>query len=211
MRAHFFLLVLLSFSIASAGCGGEGGTSDSGTPRMDAPALAEDAPVLGADSPASAEDAPSLAEDAPTLTEDAPGATVDAPIAVDAPLAAQDAPLAEDAPGSGVFCGGIGGIMCRGRGLYCNYADCSIPDASGTCEAVPTVCPDVVDPVCGCDGNDYGNACEAAMAGVSVRSRGMCPAPADCRTTGCERGLECCTGGRSAGRCYAPGCLACCM
>jgi hypothetical protein len=55
---------------------------------------------------------------------------------------------------------------------YCNVgAACGV---QGVCAARPRVCPAVVAPVCGCDGKTYRNACEAARAGVSVRSTGSC-------------------------------------
>ncbi|NJK90231.1 MAG: hypothetical protein HC923_13165 [Myxococcales bacterium] len=39
---------------------------------------------------------------------------------------------------------------------------------------MPSACDDNYQPVCGCDGGTYGNACEAERQGVSVRSNGEC-------------------------------------
>jgi len=46
---------------------------------------------------------------------------------------------------------------------------------TGTCTAIPSVCPGIVMPVCGCDGKTYTNSCKAAVALVSVKARGACP------------------------------------
>lgn len=74
-------------------------------------------------------------------------------------------------------CGGLLGGSCQ-EGEFCKFdleAICGAADATGTCEPVPMVCPANVEPVCGCDGMTYGNACTANAAGVSVASEGECP------------------------------------
>ena len=54
---------------------------------------------------------------------------------------------------------------------YCAKAtgDCK---GRGRCTKRPEICTEIFDPVCGCDGKVYPNACQAASAGVSVSSLG---------------------------------------
>jgi hypothetical protein len=80
------------------------------------------------------------------------------------------------AAGGGNDCGGLQGLSCQ-KGQYCSYQPedlCGAADATGVCEDVPEACDLIYRPVCGCDGETYGNACEAAMAGVSVAEDGAC-------------------------------------
>ena len=64
-----------------------------------------------------------------------------------------------------------------GAGSYCSTAVdvCLTAEVVGFCQPIPTSCAEAVDPVCGCDGNQYQNACLAARAGVSVSATGTCP------------------------------------
>lgn len=79
-------------------------------------------------------------------------------------------------------CGGLAGAACA-DGEYCNFspdAACGAADQTGVCDPRPEACTLQFDPVCGCDGNTYGNACEAASAGISVASEGECATEPQC-------------------------------
>ena len=74
-------------------------------------------------------------------------------------------------------CGGLLGLQCN-EGEYCSYerdAICGAADATGTCAAIPEICDQFPRQVCGCNGQTYLNACQAAAAGVSVAADGACP------------------------------------
>jgi hypothetical protein len=76
-----------------------------------------------------------------------------------------------------VVCGGFAGRKCPEEQQYCDFgsnSQCGGFDEQGVCKSKPELCPEIVKPVCGCDGQTYGNACKAARAGVSVAHEGEC-------------------------------------
>lgn len=88
-------------------------------------------------------------------------------------------PDAGTGPSAGKMCGGIAGIRC-GDGTFCNYEPptgqgCGpIADAAGVCETTPRACTREYNPVCGCNGRTYGNACNAHSEGISIARTGEC-------------------------------------
>ena len=78
------------------------------------------------------------------------------------------------------------GALCRKEEGEC--------DAVGECIDRPDFCPEIFDPVCGCDGQTYGNACMAARSGTSVDHVGVCDGELaeDCEgNADCPRGTFC--------------------
>ena len=77
-------------------------------------------------------------------------------------------------------CGGWLGDTCD-DGDFCNFAPggiCGWADATGICQPIPDLCYITeVEPVCGCDGKTYDNACYANAAGTSVEKTGTCEEP----------------------------------
>ena len=79
--------------------------------------------------------------------------------------------------GEGDACGGMAGVTCGNPGTYCRLepaAQCGAADRMGVCAPLPEFCTKEYQPVCGCDDQTYGNACEAAAEGVSVAREGAC-------------------------------------
>lgn len=80
----------------------------------------------------------------------------------------------------GETCGGIANLQCA-QGLECLFTDvagsdndCQIADRGGVCGHRPEACIEVYKPVCGCDGQTYGNSCQLTAAGAAFAYDGEC-------------------------------------
>ena len=76
----------------------------------------------------------------------------------------------------GTSCGGFVGLVCP-QGQVCDITipnACHGADLPGLCKTVPSLCPQVGDYVCGCDGVTYVNDCFRLRAGVQFAYKGAC-------------------------------------
>eukprot|EP00571_Detonula_confervacea_P017166 CAMPEP_0172309484 /NCGR_PEP_ID=MMETSP1058-20130122/9749_1 /TAXON_ID=83371 /ORGANISM="Detonula confervacea, Strain CCMP 353" /LENGTH=973 /DNA_ID=CAMNT_0013022113 /DNA_START=8 /DNA_END=2929 /DNA_ORIENTATION=- len=64
---------------------------------------------------------------------------------------------------------------------------------NGVCATTPDVCNEMYMPVCGCDGNTYGNKCKAESKGMNVSREGKCMNSAEGEET--EKDIACLTKG----------------
>jgi len=96
---------------------------------------------------------------------------------------------------AGVACGGTGGVACP-TGQFClpPVGTCTA-GAAGLCVPIPPVCSLNVNPVCGCNGTTYDNACNAVAASVAINHAGACEgsetACGGAANTPCATGFYC--------------------
>jgi hypothetical protein len=75
---------------------------------------------------------------------------------------------------TGTACGGTGAVTCA-TGQFClpPVGTCTA-GAAGLCVPIPQICSLNVNPVCGCNGTTYDNACDAIAASVAINHTGPC-------------------------------------
>lgn len=118
-------------------------------------------------------------------------------------------PTATDDPANAPpqVCGLAGSPDC-GETTFCLFepdSGCGQRGTPGVCSPRPAQCAEVFQPVCGCDGRSYDNACVAYAAGISIQQSGECIDEAALGTAAGEGAPPCVVRGCSGQLCVEEG------